>query len=81
MRLTPSQLQVLRRLARPNDRPGANLPAGCHYLRGRGPLASAQVLARLGLARLVGPGWFNGEHWRITDEGREALALLEEGSS
>ena len=66
MKLTESQRSLLYRLAMPSGNP---VVRNTHYVRGRGPLASAQVLRRLGLAENVGVGSFDGEHWRITDAG------------
>lgn len=69
IKLTPSQGRVLLYLARLDE----HNQDGSRYLHGRGRLASAQVLCRLGYAEFVGLGTFNGERWRITEAGRGAL--------
>lgn len=63
MKLSQGQWRILWTLANAGDRPDV-------LLKGRGPLASAAVLGRLGLAEQTGGGYFNGERWRLTDEGR-----------
>ncbi len=78
-KLSVSQREVFLYLARPAP---TEAPDGRHYLKGRGRLASAAVLARHGLAEKLGPGAFNGEHWRLTAAGHElARQLASEPSS
>ena len=67
--LSPNQRRVLRVLAARGDRPDV-------LLKGRGELASAAVLRRLGLAERTGTGWFNGERWRLTPAGEEEAARV-----
>lgn len=72
IRLTQAQRHVLIKLWQPSG-------DGCRWLTGRGALASAKVLRRLGLAEFVKPGQFNGEFWKLTGAG--SLELAEMGFS
>lgn len=71
-KLSRSQIEVLRALGDPNA-------DGYAVVHGRGPIASARVLGRHGLAARVVLSFcrFNGDCWRLTEAGKLALSQID----